>query len=83
MFTLLLNWLKPLIIGFGSAWSWLITPIIDVPTFSVPTLVGGVFVNFTWPAWTVSPISVISIGGFAVLFMFGIAKTVMDALPLV
>lgn len=81
MFTLVLDWLKPLIIGFASAWSWLVSPLVNIPdlTFSY---YGGL-ITFSTPAWTLTPISVISIGGFAVLFFFGVAKTVLDAIPLV
>lgn len=81
MFTLFLDWLKPFITGFATAWSWLITPILQIPALTY-SYYGGVF-NFSVPAWSVTPISVISIGGFATLFIFGLAKTVLDALPVV
>ena len=81
MFTLFLDWLKPFIIGFASAWSWLITPLVDIPELN-HSFYGGL-ISFSTPAWSVSPIAVISIGGFATLFIFGDAKTVLDAIPVI
>lgn len=81
MFTLLLDWIKPLITGFAGAWSWLITPIVSIPELT-HSFMGGL-IRFTTDAWSVSPIGVISVGGFGVLFFFGVAKTVLDAIPVI
>ena len=81
MFTSLLDWIKPMITGFASAWSWLVTPIYYFPSNDLRIGAGGSWV--TIPEWSVSPISVISFGGLAILFLFGLAKTVWDALPVV
>lgn len=81
MFTLLLNWLKPLITGFASAWTWLITPFVSIPELNHSFYAG--LISFTTPSWEVSPIGVISVGGFAVLFIFGVAKTILDAIPVI
>lgn len=81
MFTLVLNWIKPFIIGFAGAWSWLITPLVSIPELN-HSFYGGL-ISFTSPAFEVSPIGVISVGGFAVLFIFGVAKTVLDAIPVI
>lgn len=81
MFTAFLDWIKPLITGFAGAWSWLITPIITFPETNWQIGPGLTWVSV--PSWSVTPISVISVAGFAVLFIFGLAKTLWDSLPVV
>ena len=81
MFTLVLNWIKPLIIGFAEAWSWLVTPIVTIPVLNHSFYAG--LISFSTPEFSVSPIGVISVGGFATLFIFGVAKTILDAIPVI
>lgn len=80
MFTAFLDWIKPLITGFAGAWSWLNTPLLDIPETQWEIIGQG---WKTIPAWSLTPISVIGITGLSVLFIFGVAKTILDALPVV
>lgn len=81
MFTLVLDWLKPLITGFASAWDWLVSPIVEIPQLT-HVWYGGL-ISYTTDAFSLTPISVISFGGLALLFIFGLSKTILDAIPLV
>ena len=80
MFTMFLDWIKPMIVGFANAWAWLNTPFLDFKETTWEIIGQG---TKTIPAWSLTPISVISITGLTVLFIFGVAKTILDALPVV